>query len=108
MPNGDPAGFAHDLARDYPVLGIAAALRLAHSYGSDARCILGSARRPEDLGRGFGYGFSERELDWLVKKEWALTGEDVLWRRSKLALHLGSDETRAIDALLTGCRVTNR
>jgi glycerol-3-phosphate dehydrogenase len=108
LPNGDPAGFAHALARDYPFLGIAAALRLAHSYGSDARCILASARRTEDLGRGFGYGFSERELDWLVKKEWALTGEDVLWRRSKLGLHLGSDETRAIDALLTGCRVTNR
>jgi glycerol-3-phosphate dehydrogenase len=63
------------------------------------------ARRTEDLGHGFGYGFSERELDWLVKKEWALTGEDVLWRRSKLGLHLDSHATRAIVALLTGCRV---
>jgi glycerol-3-phosphate dehydrogenase len=106
LPNGDPVGFAHDLAREYPFLGTAAALRLAHSYGSDARCILGSARRTEDLGRGFGYGFSERELDWLVKKEWALTGEDVLWRRSKLGLHLDSDATRSIVALITGCRVT--
>lgn len=105
LPNGDPVGFARDLARDYPFLGTAAALRLAHSYGSDARCILASARRTEDLGRGFGYGFSERELDWLVKKEWALTGEDVLWRRSKLGLHLDSDGTRAIIALLTGCRI---
>jgi glycerol-3-phosphate dehydrogenase len=106
LPNGDPVGFARDLARDYTFLGTAAALRLAHSYGSDARCILASARRTEDLGRGFGYGFSERELDWLVKNEWALTGEDVLWRRSKLGLHLDSDATGSIIALLTGYRVT--
>ena len=63
-----------------------------------------SARRAEDLGRMFGYGFSERELDWLVNEEWALTGEDVLWRRSKLGLHLDGDATRAIMALLAGCR----
>jgi glycerol-3-phosphate dehydrogenase len=104
LPNRDPVAFAHGLARDYPFLGTAAALRLAHSYGSDARRILASARRAEDLGRGFGYGFSERELDWLVKEEWALSGEDVLWRRSKLGLHLDSGATRAIVALLAGCR----
>ena len=40
------------------------------------------------------------------KKEWALTGEDVLWRPSKLGLHLDSDATGSIVALLTGCRVT--
>jgi glycerol-3-phosphate dehydrogenase len=53
--------------------------------------------------RMFGYGF-RRELDWLVKEEWAFTGGDVLWRRSKLGLHLDSDATRAIMALLAGCR----
>jgi glycerol-3-phosphate dehydrogenase len=104
LPNRDPGAFAHGLTRDYPFLSPAAALRLARSYGSDARRVLGSARRAEDLGRMFGYGFSERELDWLVKEEWALTGEDVLWRRSKLGLHLHGDATRAIIALLAGCR----
>jgi glycerol-3-phosphate dehydrogenase len=100
LPNRDPAAFAHGLTREYPFLGTDAALRLARSYGIDARRILGSASRAEDLGRMFGYGFSERELDWLVKEEWALTGEDVLWRRSKLGLHLDSDATRTIVALL--------
>ena len=102
LPNRDPAAFAHGLTRDYPFLGTDAALRLARSYGIDARRILGSASRAEDLGRMFGYGFSERELDWLVKEEWALTGEDVLWRRSKLGLHLDSDAARTIVALLDG------
>jgi glycerol-3-phosphate dehydrogenase len=104
LPNRDPEAFAHGLTSDYPFLGAAAALRLAGSYGSDARRVLGSARRAEDLGRTFGYGFSERELDWLVNEEWALTGEDVLWRRSKLGLHLDGGATRAITALLAECR----
>ena len=69
LPNRDPAAFAHGLTRDYPFLGTDAALRLARSYGIDARRILGSASRAEDLGRMFGYGFSERELDWLVKED---------------------------------------
>jgi len=104
LPNRDPATYANGLARDYPFLGTPAALRLARSYGSDARRILGSARHAEDLGRSFGYGFSESELGWLVEQEWALTGEDVLWRRSKLGLHLDTDASRAIVALLLGCR----
>ncbi len=105
LPERDAAAFAAGLARDYPFLDAAAALRLARSYGSQARRILGSARRTGDLGRGFGYGFSERELDWLVIEEWARTAEDVLWRRSKLGLHLDRDAAAAISALLAGRRV---
>jgi len=41
---------------------------------------------------------------WPAPSEWARTGEDVLWRRSKLGLHLDGDATRAIMALLAGCR----
>jgi glycerol-3-phosphate dehydrogenase len=41
------------------------------------------ALQPADLGRGFGCGFGERELEWLVDREWACTAEDVLRRRSK-------------------------
>jgi glycerol-3-phosphate dehydrogenase len=105
LPNGDAIAFADDLMRDYPFLGAAAASRLVRSYGSDARRLLGSACQAGDLGHGFGYGFSERELDWLVEEEWARTAEDVLWRRSKLGLHLDRDAAAAISALLAGRRV---
>lgn len=101
LPDRDPAAFAAGLARDYPFLGAPAAQRLAHSYGTDARRILGSARRAKDLGRNFGCGFSERELDWLVREEWALALEDVLWRRSKLGLHFDGAATAAIASLLS-------
>lgn len=109
LPGGDlrerdlPA-YAAALARDYSFLDASAALRLARSYGSEARRILGAARRPEDLGRCFGCGFSERELEWLATEEWALTAEDVLWRRSKLGLNLDRGAVSAIAALLASRR----
>jgi glycerol-3-phosphate dehydrogenase len=100
LPGADPEACAATLARDYPFIDAAVARRLARSYGSDAQRMLATARRPEDLGRAFGYGFSERELDWLATEEWAITAEDVLWRRSKLGLHLDRGAVAAIAALL--------
>ena len=100
LPDHNAPAFAEGLARDYPFLEAPTALRLTRNYGTDARRILGTARRAEDLGRGFGYGFSECELHWLVNEEWARTGEDVLWRRSKLGLHLDRDAVAAISGIL--------
>ena len=79
-------GVAAELCREYPFLGEATAERLARSYGSHARKLLGNARSAADLGRDFGRGLSEAELRWAVHKEWARTAEDVLWRRTKLGL----------------------
>ena len=50
--------------------------------------MLGSARSQDDLGEHFGHGVFEAELRYLMDKEFADTGEDVLWRRSRLGLHL--------------------
>ncbi len=99
LPGGD---FAHaDLdrflsafRRDYPWLPQAMAERLAAAYGTRARKILGGARGLADLGTDLGAGLTRAEIDYLVSEEWAETGDDVLWRRSKLGLHL-SDEARA-------------
>ena len=93
-----------DLRCDYPFLAVDTAERLAQSYGSDARRMLGDARRTEDLGRDFGHGFSEAELRWLIQRERAVTAEDVLWRRSKLGLVMTPSETQAIAAYLDRSR----
>jgi glycerol-3-phosphate dehydrogenase len=39
-----------------------------------------------------GGGLYSAELAYLVHHEFARTPEDVLWRRSKLGLHLSSEE----------------
>ncbi len=65
--------------------------RLFRAYGTDAETVLDGARFAQDLGESFGM-LSEREVNYLIDNEWARTAEDVLWRRSKLGLHLSTEE----------------
>jgi glycerol-3-phosphate dehydrogenase len=105
---GDSVALTAELWRDYPFLAADAAERLAQSYGSDARRILGEARRTEDLGRDFGHGLSEAELVWLIEREWASTAEDVLWRRTKLGLVMTPSEAQEIAAYLASVTRASR
>ena len=86
----------------WPFLTEAHARRLVSAYGTRADRILGDARRMEDLGARFGPDLTERELRYLMRHEWAQTAEDVLWRRSKLALHLSQDEQDAVARFMAG------
>jgi glycerol-3-phosphate dehydrogenase len=86
-----------DLARRYPFLARARQRRFGRMYGTLAADMLGDARRLADMGRCFGADLTEREIDWLVRSEWARTADDVLWRRSKLGLLFSVTETRALD-----------
>lgn len=101
LPGGElgPGGaeaLAHSLLSERPWLGHDRARRLALSYGSEARRLLGDAARLEDLGQDFGAGLSAREVRWLVAEEWAETAEDILWRRSKLGLVLPAAAAAAL------------
>lgn len=103
LPGGDfPVGGAADLIAglraDYPFLTGRWARRLVRAYGTEARAILGAARRPADLGRDFGATLTEAELRWLMAREFARRADDVLWRRSKLGLRLDARQAQALDA----------
>ena len=69
---------------------------LARRHGSNLPTVLGDARSVEDLGVAFGAGLYAREVDYLVKNEWAVTAEDVLWRRTKCGLHFSPDQQAAL------------
>ena len=93
LPGGDidPARFDTffvDCMTDYGWFGPEGILRLARAYGTRIDRILGRANGLEDLGEYMGGDLYERELKYLVDHEFAASAEDVLWRRSKLALHL--------------------
>jgi glycerol-3-phosphate dehydrogenase len=90
-----------DLRRRYPFLGEPTARRLVGAYGTLAGEMLGDARDATDLGCLLGADLSEREVDWLVRCEWARTADDVLWRRSKLGLRFNAAETEALARHLT-------
>jgi glycerol-3-phosphate dehydrogenase len=109
LPGGDFAPDAFDaevtkLAERFPFLEPARARRLVRAYGTEAATMLAGARQAADLGRNFGAGLTERELDWLIEREWAGTAEDVLWRRSKLGLRLGPAAAAELDAWMAARR----
>jgi glycerol-3-phosphate dehydrogenase len=70
---------------------------LVRRHGSRIVRVLGDSIAPEDLGKHFGAGLTEREVDYLVAEEWAQTADDVLWRRTKCGLHMTSAEREAVD-----------
>jgi glycerol-3-phosphate dehydrogenase len=74
--------------------------RLARAYGTLVPEIVKGARSQDELGRGFGAGLTEAELNYLADREWAMSAEDVVWRRSKLGLRLSKDEVAEIDAFM--------
>ena len=59
--------------------------------------LLGDAKTAADLGQSFGATLTEREVRYLINNEWAVTAEDIVWRRSKLGLRLNADQVATLD-----------
>jgi glycerol-3-phosphate dehydrogenase len=98
MDGGDFDRFLRALRGKYPWLNAATVARLARAYGTRAEAILGNARCARDLGQDFGAGLFQAEIDYLIGQEFALTAEDILWRRSKRGLHLSPVERARVSA----------
>ncbi|MCV2892181.1 glycerol-3-phosphate dehydrogenase [Lentibacter sp. XHP0401] len=84
------------VAEAYPFIEPRTVRRLVRSYGLDVFEVLGDCVALVDLGAGL----STREVDWLIGHEFALTAEDILWRRSKLGLRMNADGVAALEAYL--------
>jgi glycerol-3-phosphate dehydrogenase len=89
-----------ELDARYPFLGQETAQRIAGAYGTCVYRWLDRARAWAELGRYFGAGMTEAEVDYLRREEWAQTCEDILWRRTKLGLHLDATQQEALAGYL--------
>jgi len=102
LPGGDfPVDGADDLIarlqREFGFLDAYWAQRLIKAYGTDAWLILENSVSVDDLGQVFGTSLTEREVAWLMDKEYAQTAQDVVWRRSKLGLRMSAAEITELD-----------
>jgi glycerol-3-phosphate dehydrogenase len=97
FPVGALAALIADLRSKFPFLDERWARRLVRDYGTEARAMLAGATSAEALGERFGWDLTEREVRWLIAREWARTAEDVLWRRTKLGLRLSPAEAQRLD-----------
>lgn len=69
--------------------------RYARSYGSRMTKILSM-----DRGQECGDGLYEAELRYLIAEEFVRTPQDILWRRSKLGLHVSDATKDKLQALM--------
>ena len=88
------------LKQDYPFLSRSHAHRLMRLYGSLSREILGDAMTYGELGRFFGGNLYESEVRYLMEREWAMSVDDILWRRTKEGLKLSDSEVRTLSDFL--------
>ena len=94
--------FIARIQRAYPFMHENMVRRMVRAYGTDTTNVLGNARSEIQLGTHFGATLYEAEVRWLIEREWALTAEDVLWRRTKQGLHLSDTEKQDLAAWMDG------
>lgn len=85
-----------DLHKLYPWLPDSLARRFARTYGTLTHELLQGCHGMDDLGRHFGADLYAQEVRYLIQQEWALDAEDVLWRRTKLGLHIKGNAVAAL------------
>lgn len=88
------------LQKDYPFVDSVWANSLMRRYGKRAWDLLGNAQSLNDLGQAFGASLTEREAQFLRDTEWALDADSILWRRSKLGLHMTPEQRTAFTTWL--------
>ena len=101
-PDDDFERFVSAVQARHPWLYGQLARRLARAYGARIADVLGDAKSFADLGAEVAPGLYERELRFLQDHEWAVSAQDVLWRRSKLGLHYTPGQREQVEAWLQG------
>jgi glycerol-3-phosphate dehydrogenase len=96
--------FVAGLVRQYPALPADYLTVLARRHGTGCDGILEDSEGVGDLGHHFGGHLYEREVEYLMREEWARTADDILWRRTKEGLHLHAEQRAALADWIAGRR----
>jgi glycerol-3-phosphate dehydrogenase len=105
LPGGDIGSddfvaWRESLKSSYAWLPAELSARLGDAYGSRVHTLLEHCHSMADLGAHFGGGLHQREVEFLMEREWARSADDILWRRSKLGLRLNAVQVQALDSFV--------
>lgn len=105
LPGGDIEGgnFAAFLQKQlsrYKFLPADLVERYARLYGTRMVVMLENVTQIKAMGRDFGGGLYEVEVQYLIDHEFAMSAEDILWRRTKLGLHLEKRSMLALESAM--------
>ncbi len=89
--------YVHQAQQQYAWLPPKLVARYVRAYGTRIHALLAGRVAIADMGEEIATGLFAAEIDYLMKNEWASSGADILWRRSKLGLHLPAGTEQKID-----------
>jgi len=98
--NADFDQFFKQLAARYSKLPHSLLMHYARHYGSRCERLLAGISTVNELGQQFSELCFEVEIRYLVDNEWAFTSEDILYRRTKHALHMSASEIATVEQWL--------
>lgn len=78
--------------------------RYAHAYGTRIYQLIGPRTAQPHMGREIVPGLFAVEAEHWIEREWAICATDMLWRRSKLGLHLAAGADAALTDWIEECR----
>jgi glycerol-3-phosphate dehydrogenase len=93
--------------RRYPFLPQQVLWRYARAYGTRIDMLLGGRDKLADMGEEIVPGLYAAEAEYLAAHEWASSAEDILWRRTKLGLHLPSGSAQRLQDWLDARRTAH-
>ena len=113
LPGGDVSGpqpsnrsvlefdhFITGLQQQYAWLPPALVARYARAYGTRIHLLLAGSHKIADMGQQIASGLFAAEVGYWTQHEWARNAADMLWRRSKLGLHLPAGSAAVLDTWL--------
>jgi len=100
MPGADFEAFRASCRNRWPWLPPPLAERYARAYGTRVARLLDNAQGINDLGAHLGDDIYACEVEYLRREEWAISAEDILWRRSKRGLHVSPSTVSALERWL--------
>ena len=93
IPDADFEGYVAQQQETYDFMPPNVLRRYIRAYGTRFKAIIGSAQSLNALGTHYGNHVYSAEILYLLRYEFATTLEDIMWRRSKLGIHV-SRETK--------------
>lgn len=97
-------GYVQMLQQQYQWLPAQLVRRYARAYGTRIHKLLMNRKTLSDMGEEIAPGLFSAEVAYLIDHEWVTCAADLLWRRSKLGLHLPEDMEQTLDAWIRAQR----
>jgi glycerol-3-phosphate dehydrogenase len=98
LPGATQTNSRDFLQKTYPWLSPLLLEHYIQTYGTRTHLILQDCDHPDALGMSFTPLLYQREVDYLIREEWASTVDDILWRRTQLGLTIQVDELKKLRA----------